>query len=509
MEGQDAGSRIDYAPCHAATLDTRLRWWLPSVQIAIFVLVFWANLLFMPQILNADGDLSRHLTIGNVIFTTRQIPTRDLFSHTLPNAPVVLHEWLSQVVFATANGVAGLNGVAWLTALVIAATYTILAYALRDAGVRALVTLGGAFTAFIAGAIHALARPHIFTTLFFAAFLFVIERYRRSGNVRLLFLLPPLMIVWANLHGAGLIFGLILIGLYIAGAVLERNRRSAIELSALWVFVLLASLVNPAGLQLLTHTSGFLGSRFILDITTEYQSPNFHAVNTWVFAVLIVASLAMGWRGTQKLAWTNLILLVSWTGFGLYTARNIPLYALVAIIVLAPVADTWIAEAAPALNQFVSRFEANARLASGWIWAVAVAVVLIALEANGAKLDLWRKGNVLDANTFPIAAVDSIKSSPPEGNVFNDFNWGGYLLYRLYPDKKIFIDGFTDFYGEQLTREYLKVVDGTPGWEEILERRQVQWVIVPPTGSLADRLDHSAQWISRYKDKTAGVWVKK
>lgn len=463
----------------------------------------------MPQILNADGDLARHLTIGNVILTMRQIPTRDLFSHTLPNAPVVLHEWLSELVFAAVHSAAGLNGVAWLTAAILAATYTILAYALRDAGVRALVTLGGTFTAFIAGSIHALARPHIFTALFFAIFLFVIERYRRSGNRRLLFLLPPLMIVWANLHGAGLIFGLILIGLYIAGAVLEKNRRSAIELSVLWASVLLASLINPAGLQLLTHTTGFLQSRFILDITTEYQSPNFHAVNTWIFAILIVLSLAMGWRGTQKLSWTNLILLVSWTGFGLYTARNIPLYALVALIVLAPIADTWIKEAAPSLDRFVSGFEVTARLASGWIWAGVVAVVLIVLEANGAKLDLWRKGNAFDANTFPIAAVDAIKNSPPDGNVFNDFNWGGYLLYRLWPEKKIFIDGFTDFYGEQLTREYLKVVDGTPGWEEILERRQVQWVIVPPTGSLADRLDHSAQWVSRYKDTTAGVWVKR
>jgi hypothetical protein len=464
--------------------------------------------MFMPQILNADGDLARHLTIGNVILTTRQIPTRDLFSHTLPNAPVVLHEWLSEVVFAAVNTMGGLNGVAWLTAAIVAATYTILAHALRDAGVRALVTLGVAFAAFIAGWIHILARPHIFSTLFFVLFLFVIERYRRSGNVRILFLLPPLMIVWANLHGAGLIFGLILIGLYIAGAVLERNRRSAVELSALWVAVLLASQINPAGLQLLTHTSGFLGSRFILDITTEYQSPNFHAANTWLFAILIVTSLAMGWRGTQKLAWTNLILLISWTGFALYTARNIPLYALVAVIVLAPIADTWIKEAAPALDRFVSRFETNARRASGWVWAMIIVVVLISLEANGAKLDLWRKGNAFDANTFPIAAVDAIKNSPPEGNVFNDFNWGGYLLYRLWPEKKIFVDGFTDF-GEQLTREYLKVVDGTPGWEEILERHQVQWVIIPPTGSLADRLNHSNQWVSRYEDKTAGVWVRR
>jgi hypothetical protein len=463
----------------------------------------------MPQILNADGDLARHLTIGSVIINTRQIPTGDLFSHTLPNAPVVLHEWLSEVVFAAANGAAGLNGVAWLTAAIIAGTYTIIAYALRDSGVRALVALGGAFTAFIAGSIHTLARPHIFTALFFAAFLLVIERYRRSGNLRLLALLPPLMIVWANLHGAGLIFGLILIGLYVAGAVLERNRQSAIELAALWVVVLLASLINPAGLQLLTHTSGFLGSRFILDITTEYQSPNFHAANTWVFAILIALSLTMGWRGTQKLGWTNLVLLVSWTLFGLYTARNIPLYALVAINVLAPIADTWIREAPPALNRFVDRFEANARLASGWVWAVVVVVVLIALEVNGAKLDLWRKGNTFDANIFPIAAVDAIKNSPPDGNVFNDFNWGGYLLYRLWPEKKIFIDGFTDFYGEQLTREYLKIVDGTPGWEQVLDQHQVQWVIVPPSGSLADRLDHSAQWVLRYKDSTAGVWVRK
>lgn len=486
----------------------RRQWLVPSVQVVLFALVFWQALFFMPQMLNADGDLPRHLAVGEYILQTAQIPTRDIFSHTLNGAPLVPHEWLSEVLFATAHRVSGLNGVAWLTALVIALTYTALTYILRDLGVRALVALGGAYAASVVGALHQLPRPHIFTTLFFTLFLLVLERYRRTGNWRALIWLLPLMVVWANAHGAFL-FGFILVALYAAGALLERNRQRLVELIGLTGALFVISLINPFGLTLWTHAFAATRVSYIVNITSEYQSPDFHGLNTLPFLALLLFSLALGWRAQQKLGWTEIILLCAWTAFALYTARNIPLYAQVALIVLAPIADCELDAAFPRIGRAVAGFEPAAQVARGEVWGVVIVAVLIALEANGAALDVWRKGNVFDAHVFPIAAVDALKENLPAGKMFNEFNWGGYLLYRLWPQEQVFIDGQTDFYGEALTRKYVRAINGEAGWEQVLREYDARWVIIPPTRPLADRLENSANWLLKYQDETAKVWVRK
>ena len=486
-----------------------IAWLLPSTPVLIFAFVFWASLYFMPTMLNAgDGDLGRHLTVGNLILSTGQVPTRDVFSHTLPGLLFVPTEWLSEVLFALFYRAAGLNGVAWLTALVLASTSGILTMALRRAGVRALVALIGVLFASMVSAVHMLSRPLILTWFFFVVFLWVLDEYRRQGRGRLLLPLPLLMIVWANLHPA-FISGMMLVGLYSVGAILEKDWRHLIELLGLLAALLLASFVNPVGAALFVHTIAFLQNRFLVDVTVEYQSPNFHMLSMWSFAALLLLSIAIIGRLGRRLSWTVLVVLVGWTAFALYAARNIPLYALAAVYLLAPEADRLIDEILPAAKRFLVRLDELDRLANGWIWAPLVVVLLVGLESAGTKNDVRGMGNVFDPHVFPIAAVDLMKDSLPSGNMFNEFNWGGYLLYRLWPEKQVFIDGQQDFYGEALTREYLQAINAEPGWQAILDRYNVRWVIVSPTRALAARLDASPDWSRRYIDETAGVWVRR
>jgi hypothetical protein len=316
------------------------------------------------------------------------------------------------------------------------------------------------------------------------------------------------MVVWANLHGA-FVYGILLVALCLVGAIFEHERRRLVEMSGLGFFLVLASFVNPVGPNLVSHIISALQDRFVLDMTVETQSPNFHSISTLPFAGLLVLSLAIAWRTNRRLGWTPLILIGGWSAFALYSARNIPLYAQVAVLTLAPAAESLIDEMLPAAKRFLSRTDVIDRLAWGWMWAAVVVAVLVSLQASGSKLDAWGMGNAFDPHVFPVAAVDALQESPPAGNMFNEFNWGGYLLYRLWPQKGVFIDGQTDFYGEGLTREYLQVVNVEPGWDAVLDRYKVEWVIVAPTRALAARLDASPDWTRRYEDETAGVWVRR
>jgi hypothetical protein len=489
--------------------DKIVGWFLPSMPVIVFVLIFWMSLFFMPRIINAgDGDLGRHITSGNVILSTGQIPTQDLFSNTMSGGLLYPKEWLSQVLFALAFRVAGLNGIAWLTALILAATYSVLAIGLRRLGVNMVITAAGAIIASAVGSLHSLTRPHILSWLLFTLFLSILEDHRMNGRRRGLWLLVPLMAAWANLHGA-FIYGLVLIALYCIGAALEGERRRAIELFAFTILVILASFFNPVGPAMLAHNLDFLQNRFLTDLSTEYASPNFHVISAWPFAALLVVSLAIVARIGQRLTWTPVILLSIWTAFALYSVRNVPLYAQVAVFILAPYADRLMHEILPRAELFLSHMDAIDRMANGWVWAIVAFALLVGLESSGTNLDPWGMGNTFDPHVFPVAAVDGVKAAPPVGDMFNEFNWGGYLLYRLWPEKKVFIDGWIDFYGEGLTREYLQALNAEPGWESILDRHKVQWVIVAPTRPLAVRLDESPGWDLRYKDGVAGVWVRR
>lgn len=492
----------------APVSSSKFAWLIPSITTLVFILFFWMNLLFMPRMLNADGDLQRHIVVGRWILDTGTIPMQDVFSHTATGMPLVPKEWLSQVFLALVERVAGWNGVAWLTACVWAASYALLMIGLRRLGVSAPVAGASVIFASTVGAIHQLARPHMFTVLFFTIFAIVLEDFRRTDQWKKLLLLPLLMIVWANLHGVFLV-GIALAFFYALGNLFDRKYRAAFILFILVVALALASLINPATSQLSTHIVGYMQSGFLVDQTIEFASPNFHSTNTFPFAILILGSFALGWRSSQRLGWSALIPLIGWIAFALYSARNIPLYAQIAVLILAPLAQTWLAETLPALYRFCVRIDNVDRVTSGWVWAGAFVGLLIVMQANGVKSDIWNQGNTIDPRTFPVAAVDFLQKDLPAGEMFNDFNWGGYLLYRLFPTKRVFIDSFTDFYGEALTREYLQIVDGTPGWEAKLAARNVRWIIIPPDRPLARWLNQSIIWSRVFQDETASVWIKR
>ncbi|MCL4393227.1 MAG: hypothetical protein M1482_00115 [Chloroflexi bacterium] len=489
-------------------LEKRILWFFPSAGVLVFVLLFWESLFFMPTMINGgDGDLGRHVTFGNVVLSTRAIPTRDLFSNTMLGAPFVPHEWLSETLFALAYDAAGLNGVAWFTALLIAVTFALVAVGLRALGVGSILAVAFAIAASVVGALHALPRPHLFSWLFCAIFVLVLEHYRRDGRVRRLLILPVLMVAWVNLH-PGFIYGLGILGLYLAGAILERNwqsmRRLTVTLAAAWV----ASLVNPVGITMMTNSLALAQDRFIVDVTSEYQSPNFHILSTWPFIGMLVLSFFILGRADRPIKWTPILLLASWTGFALYAVRNIPIYAIVAAFILAPEAQP-MAQVLLGKFRFLARMEELDRLAWGWMWAAAAVLVLVLVEAAGGRLDVRNLGNAFDPHVFPVAAVDRLQESPPAGNMFNEFTWGGYLIYRLWPAERVFIDGQTDLYGDALTREYVDILSGPPDWEQLLDRYNIGWVILPPTRPLSLRLNQSPDWVLWYKDSTAGVWVKR
>ena len=502
---------------------------LPRLPDLLFVALLAGVVGLGPRLLNVDGDLGRHLTIGGYILDSFSIPRRDLFSFSLAGAPLTPHEWLAQVIFTLAYRLGGLDGVVLLCAVLVAGTFSLVYRQCARRSRSPSLALVLAILAAAVASLHWLARPHLFTLLLLVLWTGELERLRGGGSPRG-GVFPALMLLWANLHGA-FIAGFVLLGIYLLGELVEwfggkakddgesssqegmsggrQGRVRSLLLAGIASF--LASLMNPAGWRLWETSLGFLRNRYLIGHTAEYLPPDFHAPATWPFLLMIGLSILVLGSGRSRLGATPVLMLAGWTVMGLYSARNVPLYAVTGAPILAGAAGAWLrSEAALAswrlLDERLAEVEASLR---GRLWPV-LAVCLAALAiANGARLDFARQGNRFDPAVFPVAAVDWLESQSPPGNGFNYFPWGGYLLYRQWPVRRVFIDGQTDFYGEALTRQYEQVIGLGEGWREVLRRYGTGWVLVPPGSALAQALVAEPGWQEMYRDSTASVFYLK
>jgi hypothetical protein len=484
------------------------RWPYPSIPAVIFAI--WGlvvPLVFADRVLNADGDLLRHLRHGQWMLTHRELIHTDPFSYTRGGEPFVGFEYGSQLVYALVHQAGGLAGVAILAGLLIAASYAVLARFLLARGVDPLLTYLVSIVAAILGAVHWTARPHLFTLLGIMLMLHVIEPGPRRIRP---WVLIPTYALWANLHG-GFVFGLTLLGIYLAGSLLELWRgvdrdRWNMEVryyGAMLACALVGTLMNPHGIELHAHIIRFFGEPFLRDNTHEFMSPDFHSAGGKMFLMVLLSILALIALLPGRLTLPRLLLLLANLAFTLQARRNIPLFAATVVPMLAIHFDAaW--RRLPDWRGVRTVFERDARRGSTapFVTAIAIPLVLLGLlhgRVAGRELVLDR----LDPEVFPIGVVERARAGGAHGRLFHEFIWGGYVLYA-WPEQKVFIDGGTDFYGPDLMRTYMDVSGLQPGWRDTLATRGIDLVLMPTASPMANELAHDG-WRVRHCDSTAAL----
>lgn len=478
--------------------------------------------------LSVDGDPGRHLAVGEYILASGGIPRVDLFSHTMAGQPFVPYEWLAEVASAASFRAAGPAGPVLLHGAVIGLAFWVLLAHLRALGNPPLLALLVTMLSLATSMVHWLARPHLFTFLGAAAFAAILGTwYAKGATDRRVWWLMPTIVVWANVHG-GFLVGLLLLGAYVGADVLRvlgaasgqaaEARRRLRLLGPVTGATLAATLLTPAGPGLLAHVTGYFGKSLLVNRTHEYLSPDFHEAGVIPFLFVLLGTVAvMAWSGRRP-ALQDVMIFVAFAAFSLYARRNIPLFAIVA----APLLAGQFSALPPLQGRLGGLAAGPARILARWNASVALMDPLLAkglwpaLVTGGLSIlaiSQWQAGlapldTAFHAQHQPVGAVQYLKSNPPVGNGFNELRWGGYLLHELWPAQRVFIDGQTDFYGEALTREYLDVVELAEGWQDVLARHGVQWVIYATDSGLSRRLAGTPGWQTAYRDELATVFVR-
>src|SRR6266705_3328725 len=190
---------------------------LPSLADIFFLCSFLILSLDSGNNLLNDLGTGFHIRTGEYIITNVAIPQYDIYSYIATPLPWVAHEWLSEVIMAVIYQASGLTGIVLFYSFLIAFTYFLLFKFLQAYEGNIIFSCFIVFLATLSSALHWLARPHIFTLILTVIWYQILDAYQYK-NKNYLYLLPPIMLLWVNLHGA-FILGLILLAIYLCGNV--------------------------------------------------------------------------------------------------------------------------------------------------------------------------------------------------------------------------------------------------------------------------------------------------
>lgn len=457
-----------------------------------------------------DPDMWWHLRSGQWMIEHRGIMRSDPFSYTSVGYHEPL-EWLAQLGMYATWSAFGRVGMA----LAVATLAGLCAYLLyRACEGPPMLRVGVVATASLAALIGWTPRPQMLTWVFTAATVLAMAGYLRSGTdaarySRRLWLLVPFFILWSNIHLCWF-YGLAILWATVAGEYLEgfRGRRTipgpALR-SLAWVSLAssLAVTVNAVGPRIyeLILTGGEIGKKIGI---AEYDSPSLEYKGFWpFFALMFLAGILVvaSWR---RVSITDVGLLVGTGILAATTIRAIPLFA----IVTAPVVTRLAAG-------FLARWEQRRTdrrddpvlappdppepVGLGVKIAALAMVGLAALVTVRQRLQPWRI-EVATRALYPVAATEWLRENDPPGALFNEYRWGGYLIWTL-PDRPVGLDGRAEIYVGML--ESLNQGEAAT----VFQRQQFSVVLTETNSSIAESLLSTPAWKVAYEDPTATVLV--
>ncbi|MGA2355484.1 MAG: hypothetical protein ABSG02_13395 [Terriglobales bacterium] len=480
----------------------------PEIPFAAILLF---GLLAMTARNAVDPDLWWHLRTGQWIVETHSIPHSDPFSFTRAGHAWISHEWLSEVIFFELYKHGGAAALIVFSAIVTTAGFMFLYLRCRPGGQKrhwaaAAIALGALASAPSWG-----VRPQMFTFTLASLLLLLIDR----GEARPKFLLwiPPIFLLWLNLHG-GFALGPALLVAYGIGVLLEsaagntpwpEARPILLRIVLLLIACLALVPLNPSGTHLYRYPLDTLRSSGMRSFISEWHSPDFHAslyrplLLLWLILLTALASSRVHLRG-------RVIVPLLLTAFAALDAvRHIPIFVLLAI----PVVVT----ALPVSPKSMLRRPHNSRRfrpAFGLF-----IVLLMALFAAVRWAILARDQNARVAEVFPERAVAvlrgnslSLNNSRQNQKLFIYYDWGGFAIWNLYPTYRVFVDGRADLYGDDLLHSLSTLIYLRTGWQDILDRWQVDTVLVPSSCALAQALLLDGHWRATFSDSQAIVFSR-
>jgi hypothetical protein len=508
---------------------------LPALVIGSLLLTAAVVALFWVRVV--DGDVLMHLRTGQWILAHRSIPRSDVFSANALGRPWTTHEWLWEVLAYGCWQVGQWKALYALRLVLVLGTLGFAMAAARVSGASAVAAIAAGLLTVGPLASFAEIRPQLASQCLFAVVMFAVGRMllrartaRRASVVAWVGGLALIFVTWANLHGAVLL-GFVVLGCGIVAAALSRSWSAVRLLAIAGVVCVGAAMVNPHVWELFLFPFKVVGQQSFRMQIYEWSRPDFTRP-FWPFWVLVAVAVVLGTFGTYRTyrnyktdksdetdstsynrqccgaVWLFQLVLPGLMGLAAVASRRqIPFFAIAAV---GPCAAG------------VQALLARVRLPDAQRWLGAVAAVLVAALSVPFAFSCYAPagrdvGMGLARDRFPEVAANRLANlHVAQASLLNDYNDGGFLIWRLAPEWPVTMDGRVDVYGPELVKKYEQVWSGAAGWQDVLREWHVEAILgrfevshALPKHNLYTELAGSPDWALVYWDDAGQLFLKR
>ncbi|MDF1581489.1 MAG: hypothetical protein P1P74_12045 [Desulfuromonadales bacterium] len=486
----------------------------PPRWYRLVILMFWVSFAallcsyaFLPLF---DPDFWWHLKAGQTMIEQKGLLQQDpfAFAHggdtTARTTFILKGYWLWQITAAGLYNLLGFNGVSLFNLMVAALLGLPVYYRFQrqkiDPLIAVLLICGGFL---LLTHSFQLERPQTISFVFIALLLALLTRFEQ--NERLDWKLPLLMMLWANFHG-GFLVGDIVLVLFAGGAVIQYRRQIAtVKHVLLWTMTgVAASLLSPTGWLAFISFKHYNSS--LLQNVIEYQSTlqgfeagGYSVTILWVLIALYFAGVLL----SRRVYWPEFLVAIFLSWFSFMHMRNIGLFVPAMLPVIGSVMQRAFSNWLPPRHSYVLRSLALLTGAGFLVW-ITTGFVERRIDQGAVR------------QVYPEQVISFLENSELQGHMFNDYEYGGYLLWRLAPRIKVFIDGRG--LGEDVFADYRKIksasqtrIDGRPEFDSLLSKYQVDFVVqqvYQGDGSIQPLMTELLQrdeWVPIYQDNLVYV----
>ena len=489
----------------------------------LYPLIALILIMIMAVRMPLDTDMWWHLRAGEQTLANKAAYAVDTFSFTRNGADWTNHSWLSQVLMYSLFQLGSYKALSIWVGLCAVISMGLIYLQMKGHPLwRASILI---FAATVSSVVWS-PRPQILSLVLFSLLSYSLYLYKGKGNNKILLGIPPLFLLWGNLHG-GYILGILLIMSVIAGEILNHlllnenpARLSWRQISYLFAAMLLgfaAVLINPFGIDMWMIPFNTVGVETLQNVISEWASPDFHQSFQQPMLLMLLGIMGILGISKKQIDGSELVPLILFSWAALTARRNFGPFAIIAAPIMSNHLTAVIEDIKNTLlNKYsnlkslqesivVNNQDFNPRLKN------ILNAIIICLLFGAA---IWKIYEVnqpeLIAKTereiFPVGAVQWLKDNEPRGNLFNEYNWGGYLIWHNR-ETPVFVDGRTDLFGDEILQDYLDVLSAQDDWMNILDKYQIDVLLIRNDSALV-QIAQMNEWQIKFSDSKATILIR-
>lgn len=420
--------------------------------------------------------------------------------------PILNLQWVADLIYHGLDAVGGLPMVITGTALVVAITYTLLLFACMTASGHLRLSCIAVWAAYALGASNLSPRPQTLAYPLFAFFLLAVVRTYFRKDSRLLWALPFVTVIWANVHGS-FFTGWALLGCAALGSVIARRQlMSAKPYGVTLVACVAASALTPAGVGSLLYLATMSSNQIVRDYVTEWAPTSFGLREGPLFFGSVVILCGLMLRSRRRLMPFEIVLLLVFGYLAWTSVRAVVWWGLA----MAPSVARLLGDVLPARAQ-TGR---NRPVLNALIVAMVAVLVIVSLPQNKAMIPILpadKQG--IFASGAPVEVAEYLKTHdpPPTGKMLNAQRWGGYLEWATWPHHQVFLDGRIELHPDQVWLDYLEISFPSARWRSLVQQYGISYFVLDKSEQsdlIGDLRADSTKWQVDYEDDQAVVFSR-